>query len=531
MPNRAFVEPPSAPDPAPPKLHNFTEQESSSEGSDLKGSSEACKDVAVTKLSKRSVAETEVSLFAKIAAHEYFQNTTMAVIVANAVWIGIDVNLNHDNLKKDGKKPLTWAPIVENLFCVYFSVELLIRFVAFPVKRQCIFDAWFVFDGILVACMVLETWLMPLIGLLAGGSGEGGGLAALSPFRLLRLLRLTRMARLMKFLPQMLTLVKGIFAAARSVGFIFLFLVMVIYVFGILFTSQLEDRKKHPLTPYCEDEKAAGLDESDGCLKPSEFGETAQDMFASLGDSMMTLFTRGVLGDNLAETVQAILDCGGDDKHKKMFTKGFMLMWAFWIFFIITFATLLNMLIGVLCEVINSVAEEEDERAMVEGLEKNLGHAFSEVDENHDGIVTEVEWNHMTSHPEVAKNMGEIFEDDDMDMRLDQLHNLFFERDEDDPGTQAREDDGLKLNHVIEHVIAMRPTCHASALEMEMLANNVATDQDLMCTQLQSIEERLRKVLGEAAAARCPYQAVNKKGRSSQILAERLSQQSRPKSR
>merc|ERR1719265_2831409 len=99
--------------------------------------------------------------------------------------------------------------------------------------------------------MILETWLVPILGLIMGNSGGGSPLATLSPFRLLRLLRLTRMARLMRFVPEMMTLVKGIFAAARSVGFIFIFLILVVYVFGILFTSQLEDRQEYPLTPYC----------------------------------------------------------------------------------------------------------------------------------------------------------------------------------------------------------------------------------------------------------------------------------------
>ena len=43
--------------------------------------------------------------------------------------------------------------VVENLFCVYFSVELAIRFAAFRYKRNCMKDSWFVFDSVLVALM------------------------------------------------------------------------------------------------------------------------------------------------------------------------------------------------------------------------------------------------------------------------------------------------------------------------------------------------------------------------------------------
>jgi Na+-transporting methylmalonyl-CoA/oxaloacetate decarboxylase gamma subunit len=333
--------------------------------------------------------------------------------------------------------------------------------------------------------MVLETWLMPLIGLLAGGGGGGSALASLSPFRLLRLLRLTRMARLMRFVPEMMTLVKGIIAAGRSVGFIFLFLVMVIYVFAILFTSQLEDRKEYPLT---------------------EEGEEAQDLFATLGCSMMSLFTRGVLGDNLSETVQAILD------------KSVWLMWAFWVFFIITFATLLNMLIGVLCEVISSSAEDEAEQESVKSIRDDLETAFDELDEDSNGMVTNREWDQMKRHPKVFSKLCAIFEDR-VDERLEQIEELFFGKDF--VGVQAddgdkRPDNGLPLDDVIDQIIAMRPNQTASALDMEMLHRNVELDQDFVMKTLHNAEENLRRLLGPDAAERCPHKTLLVKKKSSE---------------
>ena len=52
--------------------------------------------------------------------------------------------------------------MVENLFCVYFTVELAIRFAAFRYKRNCMKDSWFVFDSVLVALMA--SWLHPFQG-------------------------------------------------------------------------------------------------------------------------------------------------------------------------------------------------------------------------------------------------------------------------------------------------------------------------------------------------------------------------------
>merc|ERR1712032_1547454 len=149
-------------------------------------------------------------------------------------------------------------------------------------KLNCCCDSWFVFDGLLVMCMVAETWLLPLIAMLSSEDGEGGDsgpLSTFSGFRLLRLLRLSRMSRLLRAVPELMILLKGVLHAARATFFVLLFLLLCTYVFAIVFTSVLGN-------PGAE---------SDG-----------EVMFASIGDAMMTLWSNGVLGDNLAETLFAI---------------------------------------------------------------------------------------------------------------------------------------------------------------------------------------------------------------------------------
>merc|ERR1719378_1144705 len=89
----------------------------------------------------------------------------------------------------------------------------------------------------------------------------------------------------MRSVPELMTLVKGMVSAAKSTFFILLFLVLVMYVFAIIFTSQIGDSANKDPEP-----------------------ETAEHMFGTMGDSMMSLFTHGVMGDNLMQTLQAILD-------------------------------------------------------------------------------------------------------------------------------------------------------------------------------------------------------------------------------
>merc|ERR1719393_1037636 len=98
-----------------------------------------------------------------------------------------------------------------------------------------------------------------------GGGGGGGGTGNLSILRLLRLLRLTRMARLMRSVPELLTLIKGMVAATRSVSSTLVLMLILMYVFGIVFTQAF---KEHP-----------------------ELGP----IFSCMGMSMLTLFVNGTL--------------------------------------------------------------------------------------------------------------------------------------------------------------------------------------------------------------------------------------------
>mmetsp|Transcript_43539 Transcript_43539/g.72318 ORF Transcript_43539/g.72318 Transcript_43539/m.72318 type:complete len:655 (-) Transcript_43539:128-2092(-) len=107
-----------------------------------------------------------------IARNPWFENFTLCVIAFNALWIAIDTDRN--------KAPTLIVAhpvfiVAENFFCIYFTGELLIRFMAFKNKRDCLRDAWFVFDSCLVLMLVLDTWVMSAV-LIITNKGSGAGL-------------------------------------------------------------------------------------------------------------------------------------------------------------------------------------------------------------------------------------------------------------------------------------------------------------------------------------------------------------------
>lgn len=451
------------------------------------------------------------TIFADIAYHFVFQNFTVGVIVVNALWIAIDTQWNHESLRDPpdtGKLPLSpVSDIIENLFCLYFTVEVVIRFLAFKKKVWCFLDGWFVFDSFLVTFMIIETWIMKIVELASGDSG-GGPLASFSAFRLLRLLRLTRMARLMRTMPELMMLVRGMIAATRAVSVILMFQVGIMYVFAIVFTSQLGEW-------YAPEHKDDWEPQDD---------PMAVELFGSIGDSMMTLFTQGVLGDNLLQCLQSILDrakaCPEEKEWRKVNGKAIeptvqdcprnggsvLLFWVFIVFFILTALTMLNMLIGVLCEVVQSTAANEEASQQQAALKMEMLKAFKWIDESGDGMITITEWEKMkdqTTFRVSMRNLG--VEDEHMEQRLTQLEESLFgyyERDpHEDLETAGSEHPpvpiALSFNQFMNKVTDIRPDSPASSLDIEVLRVSVEREQNMFDRQMCNIEGMLERLMEE----------------------------------
>lgn len=318
----------------------------------------------------------------KLAKHKKFEAITLAVISANGIWIGIDTDWNN---------PALWPEIVftcaENVFCVYFTFEVLVRFFAFKDKRNCLKDGWFKFDSILVAMMIFETWIV-----LAMDGGAGGGLSQLS---ILRLMRLSRLVRLMRSVPELLTLVKGMFAATRSVFSTLVLLVAFLYIFGIIFTQTYRD------VP----------------------GEWQQMLFGCMGCSMLTLFINGTLLDNLTATMIYLRDDNA------------MMMWIFVIFILVSSFTVLNMLIGVLCGVVTETAASEAESMGMEQANQKLKEVFLAIDTDGSGLISQNEFMQMKDNPLAVEALEQLGIEVHMVMNLTAV---LFQDDDDDSNDPSK---------------------------------------------------------------------------------------------
>jgi len=319
-----------------------------------------------------------------IARSSYFGTLTILLISLNTVWIGIEIDLNTKSNLNDAE---WYFQAGEYFFCVFFLFEWSTRFFAFERKRNCCRDRWFLFDSFLVLIMLIETFVLPhvldraeeddsspgtstspLPSASSGGDDGGSDVGQLAVLRMLRLLRLTRMVRFMRTMPELVTLVRSLSIAARPVLSTLGLLFILIYMFGIVFRSQLDARGY----PYVEHK------------------------FGRLASSMGTLLLTGTLLDVVTKVADPLLEV---DPLLTMVFVAFILLSSF---------TVLNLLIGMLCEVVNVVAAAEKEKAMVNYVKSALTHVLEELDEDGSGMISKGEFDRLVKIPTAVQALEDL---------------------------------------------------------------------------------------------------------------------------
>jgi hypothetical protein len=298
-----------------------------------------------------------------IAKGNMFNNITFLVIAVNAVYMGVEADWNTDV----GADSLWEFQLCDNLFCCFFLSELMIRFAAFEVKKDCLVDGWFKFDSVLVMLMIGETWMTSLLSSMLSASAKDSFLKNSALFRLFRLLRLARISRLMRSMPELVTMLKGMMVATRAVGSAILMLVLLVYVFAIVLYTLNKDR-----------------DELDG-------------LFDNIRVSMQTLLTQGVLLDDVTGVVRALASA-----------EATMSLIVFVIFVGLTATTVMNMLIGVLCEVVCEVANAEKEEFARAQIKASLQVMLISHDKDGSGDISKDELEMVLLDPESVKVLDSL---------------------------------------------------------------------------------------------------------------------------
>lgn len=173
---------------------------------------------------------------ARLVVHPLFQRAVVALILLNAVTLGLETSASVME---------AWGGVLyalDKTLLVLFTAELAARIYAF--RGRFFRDPWGVFDFVVVAI----SW--------APASG---------PLAVLRALRVLRVLRLISVVPSLRNVVEAMLAALPGMGSIVLLMALIFYVFAVM---------------------AAKL-----------FGATQEENFGTLGASLFTLFQLMTLDD------------------------------------------------------------------------------------------------------------------------------------------------------------------------------------------------------------------------------------------
>jgi len=363
------------------------------------------------------------------------------VIFAVTLWIAVDTDYNDSLILYDAEPVFI---IGANFFCTYFTCELSIRFGAFKRKSDCLKDMNFLFDMLLVFQDVFETWILTLYVMLA--QSRQSSPAKLGIFRVLRMAKLVRMGRavrLMRALPELSILIKGIGIATRSVFFTLLLLMLIIYVFAVMFRQITEG---------------------------TEMGDS---YFPNVPTAINSLLLDGVLPDNAA----MVNDLAGESWY----------LWPLIMFFLLLAAlTVMNMLVGVLVEVVGAVAEAEKEGLAVDVMRNQLIEVMAKLDLNQSGSISKCELEKILVLPEAAK----ILQDVGVDVvGLVDLSDFLFE----DFGSPDGE---LTFDQFMHIILDLRDSNTAKVKDVMMLQKLMKRDLEMISINAHArLEKQVKSML------------------------------------
>jgi len=304
---------------------------------------------AIQEFDNTLVEGSTETFWTRMVQHGMFERISLLMIYLNAMWLAVDIEFNDADVVWQAE-PLFIA--VEVVFVFYFVGEAVVRYMSYATSWKAIRDPWFIFDMLLVVMMLLETWVVPMFLLVLpesddSGSSLGRTVSVLRVARVLRVLRTARIVRVARYMPELLILIKGLMFAARSVFFTLVLLLLITYVFSIAFARLSE-------------------------------GTSLEEIFPS---ALLTLIVKSVMPDR-------------EIFFREVASQSWFMGALVLIFILIGSLIVLNMLVGILVEAVQTVATMEHEQIRVDFAKNVLWQliAKTSADQNKDNKISEQEF-------------------------------------------------------------------------------------------------------------------------------------------
>jgi len=301
-----------------------------------------------------------------LARSNTFKNLTVAMILFSTFWVAIDTDYNKAPTLLEA--PLVFQ-VVDNIVCLYFSVEIFVRLMSFSRMSDAFKQLAFNFDLFLVLLMVEETWIQALMYEFSDyhkehRSGLDHVSSSLRALRLLRITRAFRMSRLFRAVPELMILVNGIQMAIRSVCTTLILLVLLTYTFAVATKELLQG------------------------------SPAAQGNFDSVPAATNYLLLQVICGWDVSFLTSVM--------GQAPFCYAILLTYV-----MIASLTIMNMLTGVMVDVVATTAEIEEDEQNMKALTQDIADIICLTDENGDNTVTAEEFGRLLKSPSAVKKLYE----------------------------------------------------------------------------------------------------------------------------
>lgn len=235
---------------------------------------------------------------------------------------------------------------------------------------------------------------------------------------------------MLKLFPEVVILLRGMVAAARSVMVTLLLLIGIVYIFALAIMQ---------------------------VAKGTEYG---RNNFSSVGQAMMSLILRGVIPDQ-RELVEELMN--------EEPILGILSI----IFVLIGSMMLMNMLIGILVEVVSAVSAMNKEQAEIEYAKRQMTLAFETLDTNHDKMICMTEISRLLEDPQAQIALQSM--DIDVLGLADMTDYIFKDRM------------SLPLPEFMEEVLQLRGTNVAKVKDIVDLRNFMLDTFDFMLREMKAL--------------------------------------------
>ncbi len=153
--------------------------------------------------------------FESIGSNKVFELFVVSVIIFSALVIGVKTYSLPDSV-------LNFVIVLDWLITFIFLFEIIIRFLAEPVKRQFFKSGWNIFDTtiVMVSLIPIEDSELAIVG---------------------RLIRIFRVLRMVSIIPELRMLLNSLFKALPRLGYVALLMFIIFYIYAAIGTTFFED--------------------------------------------------------------------------------------------------------------------------------------------------------------------------------------------------------------------------------------------------------------------------------------------------